>query len=512
MHKLISSCTGRAGRISAGLIAVTLALAVGGCKLKVYVPTGAGYVESTSGAFHCSLMSVCNLDIVDTGFEETFRAVPHEGFIFAGWKDRPQGLYANSIGDAYITSAVPATNQALMDLLASDETFYLEPRFIEMDAFEWRPRGEGLSGSRSMPVDQVELSADGDVYATIDEGAAGIQASVFEWTGSRWRKRGDTVGQADSGQVVAIALSRDGLVLACASTTPDRANEVSVFQWNGSEWQSLGATIGGEHPGDEAGALALSADGRYLVMGAAANADGGRSAGHVRVFRWDGEDWRQLGEDIDGSEETMFGAAVDISANGRVIAVGAPARSDAGSTLTGSVGTYVWDGTGWRLRGETLAGHDPQDGFGRYLSLSASGVHLAVGSESTYARVFYWDGSDWAGRGYTLHSDMTYIDRVDVDISDSGGIVAISEPGYGLRASWSGEGWVRVLIWDGRKWVRLGDPVYGDSGCPDGYDCPAGRARAGRLSADGSVLAMVDSGTGNERDRGGRVRVFAGED
>jgi len=122
-----------------------------------------------------------------------------------------------------------------------------------------------------------------------------------------------------------------------------------------------------------------------------------------------------------------------------------------------------------------------------------------------------WDGSRWAGRGSTLHSDMSYIERVEVDISDSGGILAVSEPGYGVTGFYAGEGRVRVLIWDGSKWVRLGDPVFGDSSCPDRSGCPEGMARGARLSADGSILAVVDSGTGAERQRGGRVRVFSGE-
>lgn len=491
---------------------VAVALTVGGCKLKVYVPTGEGHVESKSGAFYCSLMSVCNIDIVDTGFEETFRAVPQEGFVFAGWKDRPQGLYGNSIEDAYITSAVPVSNQAFMDLLASDATYFLEPRFLEMETFEWQPRGEALVGTQSFPVDEVELSADGAVYATIDRSAAGISASVYEWSGSLWRKRGEAIGAAGSGRVVEIALSADGLVLACASTTADEANQVSVFKWTGDYWQPLGGQIRGEHPGDQAGALALSGDGSSLAIGAAANSDGGRAAGNARVFRWNGENWRQLGGDIDGSENSMLGAAVDISANGSIVAVGAPARAESGGGLAGSVGIYAWDGSTWAPRGETLVGHYPQDGFGRYLSLSASGQHLAVGSENTYARVFNWDGKQWTARGNPFYSDRAYIERVEVDISDSGGIVAISEPEYGLNASWSKEGWVRVMIWDGRKWVRLGDPVFGDSSCPDGFGCPAGMARGGRLSADGSVLAMADSGAGEERQRGGRVRVFSGVD
>jgi hypothetical protein len=501
----------RRGALTRGILLGCALLAIGGCKLKVYVPTGAGHVESKSGAFYCSLLSVCNIEINNTAFEETFRAVPKEGFVFAGWKDRPRGLYANSIEDAYITTAVASPSQALLDLLASEEVYYLEPRFIEMGTFAWESRGADLLGTPSQPVDRVELSADGGVYAVIDKRAPGISASVHEWTGSRWRQRGEAIGRADPGPAVDIALSRDGSVLAYASETPDGANEVSVFRWNGSLWQPLGAAIKGEHPGDASGVLALSGDGTRLAIGAPGNKDGGAAAGHTRVFSWDGNDWRQLGGDIDGGPGSMAGSAVDLSANGGVLAVGSPANADRAQDRPGEVTLYRWDGSAWAPWGESLLGHSPRDGFGRYLSLSGSGRHLAVGSESTYATVFMWDGSRWAGRGSTLHSDMSYIERVEVDISDSGGILAVSEPGYGVTGFYAGEGRVRVLIWDGSKWVRLGDPVFGDSSCPDRSGCPEGMARGARLSADGSILAVVDSGTGAERQRGGRVRVFSGE-
>jgi hypothetical protein len=512
LRTFFSALTGKNKRYRLLALLAALAIAGSGCKLKVYVPSEDGHVESKSGAFYCSLMSVCSIDVYDTSFEETFRAVPADGFVFAGWRDRPDGLYGNTIGEAHISTAQLAASQPVLDMLASEDVYYLEPRFIEMDAFEWESRGDELLGTRSYPVNNVELSADGEVYATIDESATGISASVYEWAGSRWRKRGEAIGQAAASEAIDIALSRDGTVLAFSSRSTDRSNEVRLFRWTGRAWDSMGDEIRGEYPGDRSGVLSLDHDGTHLAIGAPNNSDGGTDAGHARVFSWNGQGWEQRGNDIDGIPDSMLGSAVDLSANGNFLAVGAPANAARDSTFTGTASVYFWDGSQWILRGEVLQGRDTGDGFGQSLSISASGQHLAVGSTGIYARVFAWEEERWLARGRGIESDRAYIDQVDVDISDSGGIVAVSTPGYGLKASYSEEGRVRVMIWDGSKWLRLGDPVYGDSNCDDGGRCPAGNAGGGRLSADGSVLALADSGTGEELQRGGRIRIFSGTD
>ncbi len=494
------------------LLLIGLAPLLSGCKLKVYVPTGEGHVESKSGAFYCSVLSVCNIDITNDAFEETFRAVPKPGFVFAGWKDRPMGLYANSIDDAYITTAFHGESQTLLDMLASDEVYYLEPRFIEMDAFEWRPLGRELYGSSEQPISGVELSADGQVYAVIDRGAAGIPVTVYERGPSRWQRRGDAIGEAGSADKVDFALSRDGSVLAYSSRTADDAGEVAVFSWDGERWQSMGGVIRGEHAGDGAGVLALNADGTVLAVGAPGNADGGDSAGHVRVYSWRGGDWLQLGEDIDGAAGAMAGSAVDLNANGRVLAVGSPAMAGADSDLAGSVSVYAWQGSGWTLRGDSLEGRFARDGFGNSVALSASGSHLAVGTANIYAKVFVWENGGWTTRGYDIESDRAYLEQVDVDISDSGGFLVISEPQYGLQESYSEDGRVRVLIWEGSRWERLGGTFYGSSKCTGSGLCRVDNAGGGRINADGTVLALTDAGPGLDEHRSGRVRVFYGAD
>ena len=57
----------------------------------------------------------------------------------------------------------------------------------------------------------------------------------------------------------------------------------------------------------------------------------------------DGSSWNQLGNDIDGGATTFLaGSSVSISADGSVVAIGAPALDTYG--IDGRVSIYKWDG------------------------------------------------------------------------------------------------------------------------------------------------------------------------
>jgi len=93
-----------------------------------------------------------------------------------------------------------------------------------------------------------------------------------------------------------------------------------------ADWIQLGQDIDGEAARDESGySVSLSGDGNTLVIGAPFNDGNGTDAGHARVYRFDGANWTQIGQDIDG--EAAFdksGFSVSLSEIGRRH----PSRSD----------------------------------------------------------------------------------------------------------------------------------------------------------------------------------------
>ncbi|MBI1312448.1 hypothetical protein GC176_14245 [bacterium] len=88
-------------------------------------------------------------------------------------------------------------------------------------------------------------------------------------------------------------------------------------------FRQVGADIVGAIGGDQFGQAVAISDGGNTVVVSGQNA--GLPGGHVRVLRFDGRRWQQLGSDIpnpggDSSSDT----SVSISSDGNTIALGAP--------------------------------------------------------------------------------------------------------------------------------------------------------------------------------------------
>jgi hypothetical protein len=110
-------------------IAVALAiLMVASCKIRIVVPEG-GSVTTSSGAYTCAAGKTCNIDVVDLFFDETFNAVPANGYEFSSWKKRAQGFCGGKSGPCRLYTSGFEGNEALMHFLENDEVFYLQPVF-----------------------------------------------------------------------------------------------------------------------------------------------------------------------------------------------------------------------------------------------------------------------------------------------------------------------------------------------------------------------------------------------
>ena len=158
------------------------------------------------------------------------------------------------------------------------------------------------------------------------------------------------------------------------------SGHVRIYAWNGSRWLQRGEDINGEAAGDSSFAVSLSSDGSVIAIGAYLNDGNGEESGHVRIYGWDGDNWLQRGEDIDGKAAGYtLGLSVTLSSDGDTVAIGAPESLSAAEGSGGGdlVRVYDWDGEGWLQRGvdingEVLAGWS--------VSISSDGNVLAIGT------------------------------------------------------------------------------------------------------------------------------------
>jgi hypothetical protein len=191
--------------------------------------------------------------------------------------------------------------------------------------------------------------------------------------------------------------------------------------------------------------------------------------GHVRVYEFKEGSWNQKGTDIDGeAAEDWSGFSVSLSADGSVVAIGAPYNDglDGSDSWRGHVRVYEYDGSSWNQKGTDIDGEAPLDESGWSVSLSADGTIVAISA---------------------INND-------------------------GLDESNSNRGHVRVYKYLPRKtddngfegWHKIGLDIDGESaGDQSGWSVS--------LSADGTSVAITafknDGNDGTDSNRG-HVRVY----
>ena len=119
--------------------------------------------------------------------------------------------------------------------------------------------------------------------------------------------------------------------------------------------------------------VAISADGNTVIIGAHLNDGNGSDSGHVRIYRFDGTNWVQVGADIDGEAAgDRSGLSVAINADGTTVIIGAHLNDDSGSS-SGHVRIYQLDGTNWVQVGADIDGEAANDQSGHSVAINADG-------------------------------------------------------------------------------------------------------------------------------------------
>lgn len=273
-----------------------------------------------------------------------------------------------------------------------------------------------------------------------------------------------------------------------------------------SSGSQIGAQLEGEHAGDQFGSsVALSGDGTRLIVGAIANSDSGTNAGHARVFEREGDDWQQLGVDLDGeAAEDRSGGSVAISDDGMRVAVGSY-LNDGGGNAGGHVRVFDLQGSDWTQIGADIDGPAGR-GAGWAVAMSASGQRVVAGGPTQGAiagvvTVYEEQDGSWQTVGLPIEGSNELGHAVAM--SDDGDRIALSLPS---AAGNSRAGTTLVYDWDGSEWVQVGDAIEGEA-----LGDTAGNALA--LSGDGSILAIgaernIGLGADGGGGRGGHARVY----
>ncbi len=293
--------------------------------------------------------------------------------------------------------------------------------FIDND---WVQMGEDIIGkSDDQAGSSLSLNANGTMLAIGNPSSSDIDTTsvrVYHFVDGKWDQLGQTIYGTVYGDHIgsSVSLSSNDSVLAVGVNGNDNFGYARIFKYNSGSWQQIGQNIIGEYEGDRFGmtGISLNANGSVVAIGAERNSGNGYDAGNVRVYRFDNDLWTQLGEDIDGDADDWSGHSVSLSSDGLKVTIGSPWSNDAG-LYAGKVRVYCYEDEMWKQMGNSMLGLLPDYNMGYSLSLSSDALVVATGAPGAgkgYTNIYrfcqsFADVDIVACNSYTVPSgDETY--------------------------------------------------------------------------------------------------------
>jgi FG-GAP repeat len=298
----------------------------------------------------------------------------------------------------------------------------------------------------------------------------------------------------------AIALSADGQTLAISAPGHNQplvcSGLVQIYTRQDDAWQPIGAPITGRRPLEFCGwSVALSADGHTLAIGATGGGpDAAQPSGAVQIYQWQTDRWVTLGAAINGtSPNSLMGGAIALSADGQTLAIGAPLH-DANGPNAGQVQVYRYDATHpatpWTQIGTDLRGATANAYFGSAIALSQDGLTLAIGAprshqengpESGAVHLYGWGETDWVPLGQLIGRASREWFGGAIALSPEGQTIAVGVPGHDNH-----RGSIRVYQRQMGFWQQQGDELTGRQP-GEGFGHTVGIAAGGTIVAGGTT-------------------------
>lgn len=305
----------------------------------------------------------------------------------------------------------------------------------QQQARDWTALGDPIA-TTPLPENEfiairLALSDNGTIVAIGNRHAPYVR--VYQWQKQNWTQMGANLTGKNDSFGADLALSGDGLTIAIGGPAQ---STVRVFRFANEAWGVVGRDIrGAAKEGEQAGtAVAVSVDGTIVAVGAHLNSDAFQRSGQVRVYQLVGEntDWVQIGQDINGEAEgDQFGEALSLSSDGLTLAVGARFHNgdEASDVNIGHVRVFRFVGDEWILIGGDIEGNEANEQFGYSVALSGDATTCAIGNTNSEITVYRQKDSteEWSSVGESIPTAFGQEAFAYVSLSRDGNVLAVLE-------------------------------------------------------------------------------------
>ena len=380
-------------------------------------------------------------------------------------------------------------------------------RVYEFNNGVWNQLGQDILSTSLNPLTwyfakKVAISGDGNRIAIAD--VSGGTISTFLFNNSQWVRTGELqplgtpinpnhIGVLSTGtqapnwsgnEVHSISMNYDGSRIAVTDpSTWDYWNNptggmVRIYELQlsaaGPNPYCLGhmgfcngghelyVPIGQDISGFLASAVSLSNDGNIVAVGAPAPGTPSSIVGAVRVYQYNGSNWIQLGNTLNGISSLWYtDYRLSINNNGTKLVIGSPQEFN----NRGQVQIYEYSAGFWVQQGQDIIGPVSDcykasnatflpHTFGVSVSLNGNGNVISIGS-SCYSRVFQFLNGSWTQAGDSIdcrHTWNSFVGQTPINqfisLNDVGDRVAIGDMHANTYYNWGGsQGAGKVAIY-----------------------------------------------------------------
>jgi hypothetical protein len=328
----------------------------------------------------------------------------------------------------------------------------------------------GFSVAMASNGTHIAAAAPGvDLGSSLNVGEIYIMEQKQALNGTEWSELGVLSGLGPSEDAkLSLAMSSNSSIVAVGHPLLQNGSKVQIYRELNGAWSLDAFPIGEDDDGGETWFgydIDLSAEGNTLAIGAPIkNSAIGLQTGVVQVYRRNETTrlWKKLGDDLIGSAANgFFGWSVVLSKDGKRLAAGAPVIN----RTTGLVRVFEWDGAKWVQIGDDILGDKPLNRFGESVSLSADGKVLAVGAIGTafdtgYVRVFRETNNRWIPDAETIQGDKEGEGfGTSLALSARGDVLVIGAPHHDRFGVGAGRLQVFQYNVKNNKWEQLGSDI-----------------------------------------------------
>ncbi|MCV0426845.1 MAG: hypothetical protein K5905_15400 [Roseibium sp.] len=372
--------------------------------------------------------------------------------------------------------------------------------------------GTGYIGNSMQGVVAVSADGNTAVVGGSNDNMGTGALWVFTRTSGVWSQQGNKLTGSDcvgaSGLGTSVAISADGnTVIAGGSGDNNSIGAAWIFTRSNGAWSQQGNKIVGSNyvlSSMQGASVGMSADGNTVAIGG--NGDGG-AVGAVWIFNRSERVWSQVGNKLVGTGfegKANQGSSLALSADGKTLIVG--------SVLETTVSAPIWvfvNSSGWQQQGNYLTASGAiVDKYGQNttVSVSADGNSFVLGENQDNDQTgAFWiftrtDGtwSQQSGKLVGSGASGKAAQGCSVSMSDDGQTVVV-----GGDTDNGNQGAVWVFQNNGGAWLQCGEKLVGTNAGGAAY-----QGNSVALSGDGRTIL---SGGFNDDSLVGASWVFAAQ-